>query len=68
MNMKIERVDDIPLLLSLFDQSNLSALINECFSTHGLWEGADFGTLGTVFLSYVLSCCDRRLSHVEIVY
>lgn len=63
--MKIERVDDIPLLIATFEKSHLRNLINEHFPDHGNWRGADGGTVLISFLTYVLSMSDHRLSHVE---
>jgi hypothetical protein len=65
MKTKTERVDDIPLLITAFEKSNLSELLNEYFPTHGNWQGLDIGRITVVFLSYILSCGDHRLSHVE---
>lgn len=65
MKMKIERVDDIPLLIGEMNKSNLSELLNEYFPRHGNWEGLDGGKVTVAFLSYILSCSDHRLSHVE---
>ena len=65
MKMKIERVDDIPLLISELEKSKLSELLNNFFPTHGNWQGLDGGKITVVFLTYILSCSNHRLSHVE---
>lgn len=65
MKMQIERVDDIPLLISELEKSKLSELLNKFFPTHGNWQGLDGGKVTVVFLTYILSCSDHRLSHVE---
>lgn len=65
METIIERVDDIPLLLSEFGQGNLIGLFDEHFLPHGNWTGASIGTVTVGFLAYILSCSDHRLSHVE---
>lgn len=65
MKMKIERVDDIPLLISEMEKSKLSELLNEYFPDHGNWQGLDGGKVTVVFLTYILSCSDHKLSHVE---
>lgn len=65
MKMKIERVDDIPLLISEFEKSQLSELLNYYFPDHGNWQGLDGGKVTVVFLTYILSCSDHKLSHVE---
>lgn len=63
--MITERVDDIPLILSEFQKSNLGELLTEQIPDHGNWKGADSGTVAVLFLTYVLSCADHRTSHVE---
>lgn len=65
METRIERVDDIPLLVAEFEKSGLSDLLNEHFPDHGNWAGTDGGTTIVTFLTYILSCGDHRLSQVE---
>ena len=63
--MKIERVDDIPLLIAQLEKVGLSAKLNHYFPNHGNWKGLDGGKVLVGFLTYILSCADHRLSHVE---
>ena len=63
--MITERVDDIPLLIAEFGKSQLSNLVTEHFPDHGNWQGVDSGKVAVIFLTYVLSCSDHRISHVE---
>lgn len=63
--MITERVDDIPLLIAEFEKSALSNLFNHHFPDHGNWKGASGGKVAVSFLTYVLSCSDHRISHVE---
>ena len=65
MKSKIERVDDIPLLIAEFEKSGLSKLLNQYFPDHGNWQGADGGKVTVGFLTYTLSRSDHRISHVE---
>jgi len=65
MKSKIERVDDIPLLIAEFERSSLIELLNQHFPDHGNWQGADGGKVTVGFLTYILSCSDHRISHVE---
>jgi len=60
-----ERVDDIPLLLAEFEKSQLSSQLNQFFPDHGNWQGLDGGKVTAVFLTFVLSCSEHRISHVE---
>ena len=63
--MKTERVDDLPLIIAEFEKSELSKLISDHFPDHGNWRGVDGGKVAVSFLTYVLSCSDHRISHVE---
>jgi len=65
MKTKTERVDDIPLLIAEFKKSELSDYLNTYFPDHGNWKGTNGGKVTVGFLTYVLSCGDHRLSHVE---
>jgi len=63
--MKIERVDDIPLLIAEFQKCGLAEKIDQYFPDHGNWIGPSGGKVTIGFLTYILSCADHRLSHVE---
>jgi hypothetical protein len=64
--LKIERVDDIPVLLHQMNTMQVAVWLDEFFPTHGHWAGE--ATLGEVVvgrLSFLLSEGDHCLSHVE---
>jgi len=63
--MITERVDDIPLLVAELEKSKLSELLNQYFPDHGNWSGISSGKVTVGFLTYILSCSDHRISHVE---
>ena len=63
--MKIERVDDIPLLIAEFQKCGLAEKFDQYFVDHGNWVGPSGGKVTVGFLTYILSCADHRLSHVE---
>ena len=65
MKTKIERVDDIPLLIAEFEKSELSQLLDQYFPQHGNWQGVSGGKATVGFLTYILSCSGHRVSHVE---
>jgi transposase len=60
-----ERVDDMPLLLAQLDQMHVPQLLDQCFPTHGNWEGLSLGQVVSVWLTCILSEANHRLSHVE---
>ena len=63
--MKIERVDELPIIVSVLERSGLSDLVDKYFVPHGNWTGESYGKILVCFLSYVLSSNDHRLSPVE---
>jgi hypothetical protein len=60
-----ERVDDIPVLLAQLCELRVAELLNECFPTHGNWDGLSFGHLVAVWLTFILSESNHRLSHLQ---
>lgn len=65
LNVTNERVDDIPLLLAFLKQMGVQSLLDQHFPTHGNWQGLSLGWVAVVWLSYILSQADHRLSHVQ---
>jgi transposase len=43
----------------------LPSLLDEYFPTHGNWQGLSWGWVTTIWLTYILSQGDHRLSYVE---
>lgn len=65
MKVNTERVDDIPLIKAEFAKSDLTNLLESYFPDHGNWKGISGGKVTVGFLTYILSCSDHRVSHVE---
>lgn len=63
--LKIERVDDIPVLLAQMKKMEIASLLDSRFPVHGNWQGPSLGVIGTVWLSQILSEGDHRLSSVQ---
>lgn len=64
--MKVERVDDMPVLLAQLNTMHVAALLDEWFPTHGHWTGeVSFGEVVAVWLTCILSEGDHCLSHVQ---
>ncbi len=62
---RLERVDDIPLLLVQMDKMNIATLLNKHIPIHGNWRGLSFGETVVVWLAYILSEGDHRLNSVQ---
>ena len=64
--IKVERVDDIPVLLAQVQKMQIPALLDQFFPTHGYWKGElSFGEVVAVWLTFVTSQGDHCLSHVQ---
>jgi transposase len=64
--IKVERVDDIPVLLAQLQKMQVPALLDQFFPTHGHWKGElSFGEVVAVWLTFVASQGDHCLSHVQ---
>jgi transposase len=63
--MRIEYLDDCPLLGLQMQECNLAPLFDKHFPDHGHWKGISGGKLAVGWLLYILSEADHRLSHVE---
>jgi len=60
-----ERVDDIPLLLAQLEKMQVAKLLDECFPTHGNWDGLSLGQVVSGWVAFILSQANHRMSHVE---
>jgi transposase len=60
-----ERVDDVPLLLHLWHEMQLSDLLDQHFPTHGNWHGLSLGQVVSVWLTFIVSQSDHRLNQVQ---
>jgi len=60
-----ERVDDVPLLLSLLIRLRFPEILDRHFPPHPLHQGLSNGWLITVWITYILSQADHRKSHVQ---
>jgi transposase len=64
--IKVERVDDIPVLLAQVQKMQVPALLDQFFPTHGHWKSElSFGEVVGVWLTFVASQGDHCLSHVQ---
>src|SRR5882762_8960519 len=60
-----ERVDDIPAIIAHLKKMRVAALLDHHFPTNGNWEGLSLGWTTVVWLAFILSEGDHRLSRVE---
>ena len=64
--LKVERVDDLPVVLAQIHPMGLPAVLDQYYPTHGLWKGAlSVGEVIAVWLTFIVSQGDHRLSQVQ---
>ena len=59
------RVDDLLVLYTLIKSLGIAKSVNSCMQVHGNWTGALPGDILELWLCYILSACDHRLSGAE---
>lgn len=61
-----ERVDDLPLILEWLSQMQVAQILDKGLGpVHGNRKGLSYGQLSVLFVAYIVSQSDHRLSHVE---
>jgi len=65
MQQRIERVDDIPLILEWLSQMGVQEEIDSLWKPHGNWGGLSYGQLTQLFLTYVIHSLNHRLYQME---
>jgi len=65
VEIKTERVDDIPLLMWQQKAMGIPGIIDEVITPHGNRQGLSIGWTVAGWLTYILSESDHRLSYVE---
>lgn len=60
-----ERVDDIPIIIKQLEKMQVGKLVDKNFSKHGNWQGISIGQVVVVWLAFIITEANHRLSHVE---
>ncbi len=64
--VRVERVDDIPVLWACLQRLGMAERLDRQFPTHHLWTGQlSFGEVVSVWLVFLLSQGDHRLSRLQ---
>ena len=59
MAQKIERVDTMPLIISILMKIGVQQVIDGIFIPHGSWSGLSYGRLAVLFVT----CVPHSLTH-----
>ena len=65
LTVESERVDDIPVLVAQQVRMGIPVLLDRHFLVHGNRQGLSLGWTTALWLSFVLTEADHRLSHVQ---
>jgi transposase len=60
-----EQVADIPVILAHLKRMRVAELLDKHLPTNGNWTGLSLGWVTVVWLTFIISEGDHRLSHVE---
>ena len=65
MTHRIERIDELPIILAMLKKLRVQEIIDKHFSPHGNWTGLSYGQLAVLFITYVLHSLTHRLYGME---
>jgi len=65
LEVQTEPVEDLPILIAKLERMRVRELADRHFMPHGNWQGCSLGIVVTVWLVYILSEGDHRLSEVQ---
>ena len=65
LEVQTEAVEDIPVLIAKLKRMRILELAERYYAPHGNWQGCSVGQAIVVWLTYVLSQGDHRLSQVQ---
>jgi transposase len=64
-DVHIEAVEDIPIIIAKLERMKVQKLVERHFVPHGNWRGCSVGQVVLVWLTYILTEGDHRLSHLQ---
>lgn len=64
-SIKVERIAGLPLIFNTLRELEIAEKIDTYYPSHGNWFGLSKGKVVEVWISYIISNCDHRLSHVS---
>lgn len=63
--MQIERVDNLPIIITWLLNMQVHTIIDRLWSRHGNWQGLSYGQLALLFVAYVIHRRTHRLMSME---
>ncbi len=62
---KIERVDEIPIVLYWLTEMRIAEIIDGVWQSHGNWQGLSYGQLAVLYITYIINSLNHTLSGME---
>jgi len=62
---KIERVDEIPIVLHWLTEMHIAEIIDSIWQSHGNWQGLSYGQLAVLYITYIINYLTHTLSGME---
>jgi transposase len=63
MDAQIEQLDDIPIIFGIIKKMNLITSLDSVFIAHKNWKGITIGELTAIWLCYLITSQDHRISY-----
>ncbi len=63
--MRIERVDNLPIIITWLLRMHIHTFIDAIWSRHGNWQGLSYGQLALLFVAYIIHRRTHRLMSME---
>jgi len=65
LTIKVERLDDMPLLYGFIEQMGIQSAIDTVIKPHGNWTGLSMGWVISIWLIHIISEHSHRMDHVQ---
>lgn len=65
LSIKIERLDDLPLLFGFIEKMGLQATLDSVIKPHGNWAGLSPGWVVSIWLMHIVSAYNHRMDRVQ---
>lgn len=65
LDVHVEPVEDIPVIIAKLERMKIQELVERHFVPHGNWRGCSVGQVALVWLTYILTEGDHRLSYLQ---
>jgi transposase len=62
---KIERADEIPIVLYWLTEMRIAEKIDSVWESHGNWRGLSYGQLAVLYIAYIINTLTHTLSGME---